>query len=145
MARTLNAYVYVNGVGYAPGDAVPDDVAKKIGAHAWTDGEPDVQAAGTRGVGDPVPETPVQLGGDDAAKDHFPASDDAVEPGTGDAPAAPSGDLPSAPPRSGRGSGLEAWKAHAEKLGIQVSDSADRDDVMAAVDAYHLSHRETQQ
>lgn len=105
MARTLNAYVYVNGVGYAPGDAVPDDVAKKIGAHAWTsEEEPDAQApaSGSGGVGDPVP-----------------AADEVK-----------------APPRSGRGSGTEAWRAYADAIGVDYADGAERDEIIIAVDAH---------
>lgn len=39
------------------------------------------------------------------------------------------------PPRSGKGSGLEAWKAHAVARGFEVPDGASRDDIIAAVDA----------
>jgi hypothetical protein len=39
------------------------------------------------------------------------------------------------PPRSGKGSGLEAWKAYAEGLDIVVPDDASRDDVIALVDS----------
>jgi hypothetical protein len=39
------------------------------------------------------------------------------------------------PPRTGRGSGVAAWRAHAEGLGITVPDDADRDDIVALVDA----------
>lgn len=38
------------------------------------------------------------------------------------------------PPRSGRGSGVEAWRTHAAALGVQVADDASRDDIIAAVD-----------
>lgn len=38
------------------------------------------------------------------------------------------------PPRSGKGSGLDAWLAYAETLGIEVPDNASRDDVINAVD-----------
>ncbi|TYP82073.1 hypothetical protein [Blastococcus xanthinilyticus] len=39
------------------------------------------------------------------------------------------------PPRSGAGSGTEVWRAHAERLGIEVAADAGRDDIVAAVDA----------
>ncbi len=39
------------------------------------------------------------------------------------------------PPRSGRGSGLDEWKAYAELIGVTVDSEASRDDVIAAVDA----------
>lgn len=55
------------------------------------------------------------------------------------APAEPAGgesgnEAPTEPPRAGRGSGLEAWKAYAESLGIEVPDDAQRDDVIDLVD-----------
>lgn len=39
------------------------------------------------------------------------------------------------PPRSGKGSGLDAWVAYAESLGIEVPEDASRDDVIDLVDA----------
>ena len=39
------------------------------------------------------------------------------------------------PPRAGKGSGVEVWRAHAEKVGVTVPDDATRDDIIAAVDA----------
>jgi hypothetical protein len=39
------------------------------------------------------------------------------------------------PPRSGGGSGRDAWAAYAGELGINVADSMTRDDIIAAVDA----------
>lgn len=39
------------------------------------------------------------------------------------------------PPRSGRGSGLDAWVAYAEGVGIDIPEGASRDDVIALVDA----------
>lgn len=38
------------------------------------------------------------------------------------------------PPRSGRGSGIEAWVTYAESLDLDVPDDASRDDVIALVD-----------
>ncbi|MFI8853680.1 hypothetical protein ACIGW3_26290 [Streptomyces sp. NPDC053499] len=37
-----------------------------------------------------------------------------------------------APPRSGRGSGVDAWRAYAEAYGVAVDDEMSRDDVIAA-------------
>lgn len=42
----------------------------------------------------------------------------------------------SEPPRSGKGSGLPAWKAYAESLGLEVPGDAQRDDVMTLVDLH---------
>ncbi|MBQ1122642.1 hypothetical protein [Streptomyces sp. B15] len=36
------------------------------------------------------------------------------------------------PPRSGRGSGVDAWRAFAEAHGVAVDDQMSRDDVIAA-------------
>lgn len=39
------------------------------------------------------------------------------------------------PPRTGAGSTTDAWRAYATRLGVEVSDDAGRDDIIAAVDA----------
>ena len=39
------------------------------------------------------------------------------------------------PPRGGPGSGIDAWTAYAESLGVEVTDDMTRDDIVAAVDA----------
>lgn len=41
---------------------------------------------------------------------------------------------PEPPPRHGAGSGRDAWAAHAEHLGVEVSDDDSRDDIIAAVE-----------
>lgn len=38
------------------------------------------------------------------------------------------------PPRSGKGSGVEAWREYAASLGIEVPGDASRDDIIAVVD-----------
>lgn len=38
------------------------------------------------------------------------------------------------PPRSGRGSGADAWAEYADNLGLLVPESATRDDIIALVD-----------
>lgn len=38
------------------------------------------------------------------------------------------------PPRAGRGSGVDVWRAHAESLGLLVEEDATRDDIIALVD-----------
>lgn len=42
---------------------------------------------------------------------------------------------PVEPPRSGKGSGVEAWRTYADALGITHPDDATRDDIVALVDA----------
>lgn len=39
------------------------------------------------------------------------------------------------PPRTGKGSGVEAWKQYADANTIAYADGASRDDIIAAVDA----------
>ncbi|WP_311208780.1 MULTISPECIES: hypothetical protein [unclassified Aeromicrobium] len=48
---------------------------------------------------------------------------------------------PQLPPRSGKGSSTEAWAAFAADHGITVADDADRDTIIAAVDAVFLTPR----
>lgn len=43
-------------------------------------------------------------------------------------------ELSDEPPRSGPGSGKEAWVAYAENVGVEVTDDMTRDDIIAAVD-----------
>lgn len=47
-----------------------------------------------------------------------------------------------APPRSGRGSGVEAWRAFAERKGVDVDQDATREDVIAACEAAGVVERE---
>ncbi|MGW0015521.1 hypothetical protein ACWDVX_37955 [Streptomyces tendae] len=43
-------------------------------------------------------------------------------------------DAPKAPPRSGRGSGVDAWRAYAEGNGYDTDDEMSRDDVIALLE-----------
>lgn len=43
---------------------------------------------------------------------------------------------PPAPPRSGPGSRKKAWSDYAAALGVTIPDDADRDSIIAAVDAH---------
>lgn len=38
------------------------------------------------------------------------------------------------PPRTGKGSGVGAWRAYARMLGVPVDDSMSRDDIITAID-----------
>lgn len=97
--RRLRAYVHVDGTAYGPGDDVPDEVAKRIGDHAWeTSGSND-----DGGEPGPVGFTDPGTGGDDQA-----------------------------PPRSGRGSGIDAWRRFAEKNGVEYDTHASREEIIAA-------------
>ncbi|MFD5663449.1 hypothetical protein ACFWIK_00870 [Streptomyces anthocyanicus] len=57
--------------------------------------------------------------------DHAWQDDDAPE-----TPAAPV----EAPPRSGRGSGIDAWRAFAEQNGVGVDSDMSREDIIAAAE-----------
>ncbi|MFE9810703.1 hypothetical protein [Streptomyces sp. NPDC005548] len=97
MTRQLIAYVHVDGVPYGPDDKVPAKIAERIGAHAWTNGDEQVEVS-----------TPT--GGGDGLKSE-------------------------APPRTGRGSGIEAWLAFAEQHDVGTDSDMTRDDVIAACEA----------
>lgn len=56
------------------------------------------------------------------------SSEDETDPSKPETPAGP-------PPRSGKGSGLEAWTAHAESVGVAIEADWSREDIIAAVDA----------
>ncbi|SDL33088.1 hypothetical protein [Streptomyces indicus] len=102
--RRLIAYVHVAGAVYGPGDDVPPEVARRIGAHAWAPADGDQDDGGEQQLDDQ---------------------------GDGDQAPAPS----EAPPRSGRGSGVEAWRKFAEQHDVEVPADATREDVIAACEA----------
>ncbi|WP_327162105.1 hypothetical protein [Streptomyces zaomyceticus] len=106
MSRRLIAYVHVDGQAYGPGDDVPAEVAERIGAHAWAD-DTDGELIGEHG-----PET-VGFAG--------PRAD-----GSG-------GDV-EAPPRSGRGSGIDAWRSFLADHEVGVDADASREDMIAAAE-----------
>ncbi|AKY02177.1 head-tail connector protein [Streptomyces phage SF1] len=53
-ARRLIAYVHVAGAVYGPGDDVPPEAARRIGAHAWATGD-DQGDGGEQQLGDQAP------------------------------------------------------------------------------------------
>lgn len=117
MSRRLIAHVHIDGVTYGPGSTVPPKVAKRIGDHAWTsDADQDAPAEIASPAG---------------------AMQSAGQP-VGDG----SGSDIEAPPRSGRGSGVEAWRAFAEQHEVEVAADASREDIIAACEAAELIERE---
>ncbi|MEV8124107.1 hypothetical protein AB0P07_08330 [Streptomyces sp. NPDC085944] len=63
--------------------------------------------------------------------DHaWESADSHAEPDAPKTPAAPV----EAPPRSGRGSGIDAWRAYAEANGYDTDDEMSRDDVIALLE-----------
>jgi hypothetical protein len=105
MARRLHSYVHVDGVAYGPDSDVPAEVAKRIGDHAWTDDS------------DQDGDEPADVGFTDPTAQQSPT-------GAGEAP-----------PRSGRGSGIEAWRTFAEQNGVGTDSDMSREDIIAACEA----------
>ncbi|MFF5285191.1 hypothetical protein [Streptomyces sp. NPDC013171] len=104
--RRLRGYVHVDGKAYGPADELPASVAKRIGSHAFVDDTDDVL------IGESGPETVGFTG---------PRAD-----GSG-------GDV-EVPPRSGRGSGIDAWRAFLADHEINVDADASREDMIAAAE-----------
>jgi hypothetical protein len=67
--------------------------------------------------------------------DFVPVEDAAAEAPSGEEGAGADEASDGAPPRSGPGSGREAWVTWATELGIDVPVGATREDIFAAVDA----------
>lgn len=106
MARRLRTNVHVGGRWYGPNDEVPEDVAARIGDHAWAD---------------------------DSDQDGEEPAVGFEEPGAGTPPS-----TAEAPPRSGRGSGVEAWRKFAEQNGIGTDSDMTREEIIAAAEAAGL-------
>lgn len=79
-------------------------------------------------TGDDPDDIPNGLPGDDLAD----GPNQGVDDGGGSGKA-----VPAAPPRAGRGSGTDAWKAYAKGLGLDVPDDAQRDDIVELVDQHN--------
>lgn len=62
------------------------------------------------------------------------SADGAHEPGAASSGESTSATADGPPPRAGKGSGLAAWVTYARSLGLEVTDDAERADVIAAVD-----------
>jgi hypothetical protein len=50
-------------------------------------------------------------------------------------------DEPVRPPESGKGSGLEAWEAYADALGVEYEYGANRDEIIAAVAEHEATRK----
>lgn len=116
MARRLRSYVHVDGTAYGPDSKVPPEVAERIGEHAWEDS--DGEAPGEDG-----PET---VGFTDPGAAGSPTPTGAGE----------------APPRSGRGSGIDAWRKYVEDNGVDMPTDATREELIAAAETAGLIERE---
>ncbi|MFJ8855243.1 hypothetical protein [Streptomyces sp. NPDC102437] len=84
------------------------------------------------GPDDRIPAAALRKIGDHA----FADADDQDDSGDG------SGGDVEAPPRSGRGSGVEAWRAFAEQHDVEVAAAASREDIIAACEAADVVERE---
>ncbi|MGA5869257.1 hypothetical protein [Streptomyces cinereoruber] len=105
MARRLRGYVHVDGRAYGPDDELSAAVAKRIGDHAFED-------TGGEVAGESGPETV----------------------GFTDPRAATSSGDTAPPPRSGRGSGIDAWRKYAEDNGVEYDTHASREEIIAAAE-----------
>lgn len=80
------------------------------------------------GPGDIVPDwVAEQITNPDVWVDDDPASPTAVED---------DGDDTGPPPKTGKGSGVQAWREYAGTIGVAVPEDATRDDIIAAVEAH---------
>ncbi|MGW2708070.1 hypothetical protein ACWC4J_03605 [Streptomyces sp. NPDC001356] len=113
MARRLRTFVHVDGNAYGPDSEVPPEVAEQIGDHAWEDDA-------------------------DQGDDGEPGDVGYADPNAGQQPARGV----EAPPRSGRGSGVDAWRAYAEANGYDTDDDMSRDDVIALLERNGVIERE---
>ncbi len=136
MARRLRTDVYVAGLCYEAGSTPDDDIARKItNPLAWED---DVTSPvpnsndtshigdGTRVVAEPPP-------GPSGGPEPRPAANPADTAGEEQTQEFSQGEARlSAPPRSGRGSGTDAWEAFANVHGVDLPPDADRSEIIAA-------------
>ncbi|MEV5911068.1 hypothetical protein AB0M00_19470 [Streptomyces chartreusis] len=106
--RRLKTYVHVGGELYGPSSEVPPEVAEQIGDHAWDDGT------------DETGDEPARVGFDDPSTQRA------------------QGSASEAPPRTGRGSGVEAWRQYAAQNDLDVPADASREDVIAAAEGAGL-------
>ncbi|WP_405375981.1 MULTISPECIES: hypothetical protein [unclassified Microbacterium] len=113
MARRLNTYVHVHVDGisqvYGPEDKIPGAVAALITNPAVWEGA-DAEEV------------------DDADKVPAPQEPEEVP-----AEAAPA-DAAKIPPKSGRGSGVPAWRDYADRNGFEMDDDVTREEIISALE-----------
>ncbi|MFG1872147.1 hypothetical protein [Micromonospora arborensis] len=137
----LAGYVHVGGRRYGPDDPIPPDVAARItNPRAWEGGKlPRIATGGVvRGSeskgSDTVlsqvsggfmlrPEQVAAMAADDGDQTQQDPTEDQQKQSPARIPA---------PPRTGAGSGVDAWSAYAATQGVEVEDGARRDDIIAA-------------
>ncbi|HEX8632236.1 MAG TPA: hypothetical protein VF755_29105 [Catenuloplanes sp.] len=129
--RRLAAWVIVDGQAYGPDHDLPADIAARItNPNAWPPNTNPAEAGDDRAAAE-----------DDASatEDDPPTGEDVDQP----PPQTPATDTdtddmsppvagPPAPPRSGKGSGLDAWRAFAAAKRVDVPNDAERADIITA-------------
>jgi hypothetical protein len=135
--RVLRTDVYVGGLCWPAGSVPPPGIADRItNQQAWTevpDAESDTEAPTPADppappvVIEPVPEQPNDDAGDDLVIGEVVADD-----GSPSDPLPPGAPSVQAPPRSGRGSGIEAWREFALLNDVDVRAGAERAEIIAA-------------
>lgn len=133
-ARELVAVVVYGGDVYGPGyiNPPPDDVAKVITNPAcWGDpkADPADESAPGGQTEEPAAETPPPATPAPTEPVVTPAPVPVSEPPVPTPEPAP---IVEVPPRSGRGSGIDAWRAFAQAAGVTTPADATRDDIIEA-------------
>lgn len=117
MARRLNTFVHVHQDGesfaFGPGETIPGALAELITNPDVWDDEPETVAVAATVVSTSTVSS-------DASSDE--TVDDDPEPG-------------GIPPKSGKGSGVPAWRAYADANGFETDDDVTRDEIIAALTA----------
>lgn len=124
-ARELTAVVVMGGEVYGPGyiNPPPEHIAKRITNPAcWGEEEPD--------SGNPSPQQPAEPPATEPNGPAVPTEPDPTGPTPTEPDPAPA-DIP-VPPRSGAGSGIDAWRAFATAKGVSYPANAKREDIIAA-------------
>lgn len=124
-ARELTAVVVMGGEVYGPGyiNPPPADVAEQItNPGAWGEEKPVTGSDSPQGGQTEEPATPSAP----------PATPAPTEPALTPAPEPPPAQDNEPPPRSGAGSGVEAWRAFATAKGVAYPAGAKREDIIAA-------------
>lgn len=119
--RVLAANVWVDDTFYPKGSVPAEDVAARIGDHAWEE----IQ------VFEPAPATAAMV---DTSQDGSGITDDdgdGDDSGDGEPPAKQPVGTP--PPSSGPNASAKAWADYARANGVDVLDDAKRADVIQAL------------
>ncbi|MET0701710.1 MAG: hypothetical protein ABWY93_18825 [Mycobacterium sp.] len=162
MPRVLRTDVYVAGRRFLAGSTPPDAYARRItNPQAWQDGgdflvdrliDQDPELIEVLDVTGPVPNSnDTSQAGDNTnvvaleptgvtgGPEPRPGpSTGANTAGAGPAPEPEPAPRLNAPPRSGKGSGTDAWEAFARVHGVALTEGFDRGDIIAACEAAGL-------